>query len=220
MRARTLPPRQKQLWTAFTWAFAVLAICATPSLAQEAGQTGVDRIEEDWELVVGEPDPDSNAPQVTCFMSPTGGDDALYATFELNYQSSPSFVAGGMQLQTWSWETSLSTHKFPNAAQMRENNETVTWTQRMKLNGCTLTFEIDNGHSTTWGDFGGQEYLRASAESCVGNLAGYSPATSVANSGVSFASNRVVKLVLKRVRYYSQNQLLYEDTTEQTAWER
>ncbi len=212
--------RSRQLFLpvlSLTFVWAALGI-PTFSHGQEGGS--INRIEEDWELVVGEPDASSNAPQVTCMMSPTDGDDALYATFELNYQSSPEFVAGGMQLQTWNWETSLSTHKFPNGAQMNTDNETVTWTQRMDLNGCTLQYEVLNGNSTTWGNFGGQGYLRATADSCVGSLSGYSPATSVANSGVSFASNRVVKLILKEVRYYANGQLVHTDTADRVAWER
>ncbi len=207
-------------WTQkiFCLTLALLAAVAMPGVSH--GQGSVDRIEEDWELIVGEPDAGTNAPQVTCMMSPTDGDDALYATFELNYQSSPDFVAGGMQLQTWNYEYSLCTHKFPDGAQMSSENETVTWTQRMELEQCTLRFEILNGNSATWGNFGGQGYLRANADSCYGSLSGYSPATSVANSGVSYAANRVVKLVLKEVRYYSGSQLLYTDSTDRIAWER
>lgn len=213
MRNRQL--RRYRPHGAFT--FAMMAVFVLPALCS-AQQ--VDRIEEDWELIVGEPDSATNAPQVTCMMSPSNSAGEFYATFELNYQSSPEFVPGGMQLQTWNYECPISTHKFPNGAQMSAYNETVTWTQRMSLSVCSLTFEVLGGSSTTWGNFGGQGYLRANAESCFGSLGGYNPATSVANSGVSYASNRVVRLALKEVRYYSGSQLVYTDTTERVAWER
>ena len=171
------------------------------------------RVEEDWELVVGEPEPNLVAPQVTCVMSPIQSLDGLYLLFDVNHQNHPDFVAGGVQLQVWNGDSALLERKFPNTLAMAQPGETVAWTQVMAISGGNLLVEIINGRSATWGTFGDQGYLRAAVASTVANLNGYSPAFSVANSGVGYASNRVTLLVLKRVRYYTEAGILVEDVT-------
>jgi hypothetical protein len=163
----------------------------------------ITRVEEDWELIVGTPDPNTDGPQLTCSIAPVAGDDALYASFELNHRSLPSFTRGGMQLQVWSNEYNLANNPFPHDDMLDNFGEAVTWTMVMKLSGENVTFEVRNGNSTTWGSFGGQGYLRSTHATDAENLNAYSPDDSVVNSGVSFASNRVQLLTLKRVRYFT-----------------
>lgn len=158
------------------------------------------RVEEDWELVVAVPDPNSDAPQVSCLISPVGNTESVHAAFEMNYQSMPEFVAGGLQLQIWNNEEPLASRKFPNGAVMQTEGETVRWTQSMSLEGGLLTFEITGGSSSTWGAFGGQGYLKATVATSLENLNGYSPSVSTAGSGVGYAANRVESLKLRRVR--------------------
>ena len=171
------------------------------------------RVEEDWEMVVGEPDPGRDAPQVTCVISPLGNVGSLYATFELNQQGLPTFTAGGLQLQIWDGEAPLSDRGFPNNAMLAQPGETVRWTQCMEVDDGSLNFEITNGTSTTWGNFGGQGYLKASINTTLTSLDAYDPAVSVEHSGVGYAANRVQSLVLKRVRVYTSTGEQMEDTT-------
>jgi hypothetical protein len=174
-----------------------------PAHAQSS--VSVTEVQEDWELVVDTPDPNSSGPQVTCSIAPHTDDDSHYAAFELNHRTLPEFERGGMQLQVWSGAYNLSNNPFPQNQAMSTAGETVTWTMSMKLNGENLTFEVLDGDSTTWGKFGGQGYMRSS-QLCDGeNLNGYTPEDSIQNSGVGFASNRVHSLTLKRVRYYLSN---------------
>jgi hypothetical protein len=107
----------------------------------------------------------------------------------------------------------LSDRRFPNGAVLSQPGETVRWTLSMQLADGLLTFEVINGTSATWGNFGGQGYLKASVASTLDSLAGYSPAVSVQHSGVSYAANRVQSLVLKRVRYYTASGEQTEDGT-------
>lgn len=174
-------------------------------------------IEEDWELVVKSPDPNSTAPQVSCTISPLSHVDSLHATFELNHQSQPAFTSGGLQLQIWNDEQPLSSRKFPNSSVLSTDNETVRWTQVLRLEDGTLTFEITNGTSMTWGSFGGEGYLKASLTTNFENLNGYDPEVSVRNSGVAYAGNRVATLVLKRVRATLATGEVIEDTTQRVA---
>lgn len=175
------------------------------------------RVEEDWELTVGTPDPDLDAPQVMCVISPVGNVNSAYAAFEVNAQSLPIFTPGGLQLQTWVGEAALGDRRFPNGCVMTTPGEVVRWTQTMQLSGGQLTFEITNGSSTTWGSFGGQGYLKSTVYTWLSNLNTYDPAVSVKHSGVAYAGNRVQLLVLKRVRAITADGEQVEDTTERVV---
>lgn len=174
-------------------------------------------IEEDWELVVASPDANSTAPQVSCTISPLSHVSSLHAAFELNHQSQPEFTAGGLQLQVWNDEQPLSSRKFPTSGVLDTDNEVIRWTQSLTLEDGTLTFEITDGTSTTWSNFGGQGYLKASLTTNLENLNGYDPDISVENSGVAYAGNRVTKLVLKRVRATLASGEVIEDTTQRVV---
>jgi hypothetical protein len=202
---------------AHRWPFrvllAILFLLAWAGTAWAQSPPDIVRVEEDWELVLGTPDADTDAPQVTCAVSPLGNLESWHAALELNQQSLPTFAPGGVQLQIWEGEVPLSDRRFPNGAVLAQPGETVHWTQSMQLSEGNLTFEVINGSSTTWGPFGGQGYLKASVATTLSSLNGYSPAVSVENSRVGYAANRVQSLVLKRVRYYTSTGQQIEDTT-------
>lgn len=198
-----LRPCRRGWWLSHL-AIAVVAVTssvvgASPALAQTSPQ--VVQVEEDWELVIQNPDSGNVAPQVTCTISPNLQLNTLYATFELNHKTVPEFAAGGVHLQLWSNDYNLSRKSHSSAAVLATANEVVSWTSRMQLQGNALTFAIVNGHSTTWGDFGGGTTLTASYGTSLKNLNAYSCQKSVENSGIGYASNRVTSLALKCVRY-------------------
>lgn len=180
----------------------LLAAAPAETVAEDLS-TQVVRVEEDWELDVATPDANTDAPQVSCVISPVGNVDSVHAAFEVNYQSMPEFIPGGLQLQLWNNEEPLASRKYPGASVMNLPGETVRWTQSVQLAGGLLTFEITQGSSTTWGNFGGQGYLRASVASSLSSLNGYNPAVSISNSGVGYAANRVGSLVLRKVRLFT-----------------
>lgn len=198
------------------WLLALAVLGVASNIAW--GQTPtIVRVEEDWEMVVATPDMGSDSPQVTCVISPSGNVDSLYAAFELNHRSLPSYAPGGLQLQVWNGETALVAHSGPNGALLNTSGERVTWTQGMTVSGGSVVFEIRNGASSTWGTFGGWGYLQAVASAGVSNLNGYQPDVSVKNSGVGFAGNRVQSLVLKQVRYFTSDGQRLVDTTVRTV---
>jgi hypothetical protein len=96
---------------------------------------------------------------------------------------------------------------------MATRDEVVCWTQSMRLHGESLTFEIKDGTSTTWGEFGGEHGLKSTRDTELANLNGYDPDVSVANSGTGYASNRVASLTLKRVRITFDNGDVVVDET-------
>jgi len=199
------------------WRLKVLLFClivfGSVGLAVAQTSPHVVQVEERWELVVGAPDPDSSGPQVTTVISPVDDVAGVYAALDLNHHSLPEFTPGGLQLQLWNNELPLAYRQFPAPAVMAAAGEHVEWTQSIKLDEGKLTFEIREGHSTSWGNFGGQGYLKASVCTGLENLDQYDPAVSVANSGVGYAANRVQSLVLKGVRLTFSTGDVLEDHT-------
>ena len=186
---------------------------------QVASADDVVRVEEDWELVVGQPDPATNAPQLTCVFSPIAEVNTAYAAFDINHHSQPSYKAGGLQLQVWSNNTPLLSDNDPDGETLSTTGETITWTQSMELSAGALTVAITKGSSDTWGTFGGGGKLKATVGTSLTNLNGYSPDVSVANSGIGFASNRVQSLRIKCVRYYKANGQAFQDSTVRNVYD-
>lgn len=188
----------------------VLAVAWVGAASAQTTATIV-RVEEDWEVVIGTPDPTTSGPQVICTISPVGNVDSFHATLELNHHDIPTFAPGGVQFEIWQGDVALNERKFPNRSLLDVPGETITWTQAMELSEGELYFEIINGNSETWGAFGGQGYLKGSVETTLTSLNYYDPEVSIVNSGVSYAGNRVRSLLLKKVRVYLSTGEMYED---------
>lgn len=158
------------------------------------------RVEEDWQLVVGEPDANSCGPQVACTMSPFSHIDDTYFTLEINHRSVPYWSPGGITLHQWFGEGQVQSMERPDRSVMQSNDETVTWTQVLYVTGGNLVFKIEDGTSSTWGPFGYTGNLKLHANWGSDNINEYTPDVSVSRSGVAFASNRVKSLKILRIR--------------------
>src|SRR3954447_12729726 len=77
----------------------VLVSLGTAS-AQSTPQV-IDKVEEDWRLVVATPRLVSVGPQITTCMSPVSNHSTAFVALDLNYREYPSFAPGGMQIQIW-----------------------------------------------------------------------------------------------------------------------
>lgn len=188
-----------------------------PASAEETGGKVI-AIEEDWELVLKEPDEETEAPQVTCILAPSNSDNDVFAAFNLNHKSYPAYDAGGLHLQLWDDDRPLGSATFASDALLKTNNEVIRWTSRMRLDDGKLYFEIVSGSSTTWGDFGSAGTLQVSFATEAENLNQYDPQTSVANSGVGYAGNRVASLKLKAVRKAMHSGDVVEDNSLRTVY--
>lgn len=196
----------------FTAALMLAVFLAARADGDGSGQA-IDRVEEDWQLVVAQPDIEAVGPQITTSMSPVADGSSPFVAFDLNYSEYPSFQAGGMQLQVWSGNELLDTSS-EGTAQFNTPGETVTWTQRMSLSNGSIEYQVLNGQSTTWGQFGQSGgNLSVDFASSLADLSGYSPDTSKANSGATWQSNHVTSLTLMQVRYYSNGSLVKIDAT-------
>jgi len=172
-----------------------------------------DRIEEDWQVVLGTPATETNCPQLLTSMSPTGSATDPYGVFKLNYRDRPSYQAGGLSLQVWQ-DKQFQSNSDQGTAQCTTANETVTWTQRMSLSGGSLNYKVLSGNSTTWGQFGvNATDLAVNTSSSLSDLSGYTPAKSVEKAGATYGADRVASMTLLQVRYYQGSTLLSTDTT-------
>jgi len=190
----------------------VLILVGAWAALPPAAQAQVIRVEEDWELVVSDPDPNVDSPQITCTISPVGNIAGWHAAFDLNQRSFVEFNPGGLQLQLWNGEVPVSQVTASSGGLLATPGERVSWTQSLQITGDYLVFRIAGGNSMTWGDFGGSS-LQIALPAGLSSLDGYDPRVSVQNSGIGYAANRVQSLVLKRVRYYTASGESWEDNT-------
>ena len=183
-----------------------LVVAADPEVAT------VVRVEEDWKLVLTEPDNIAESPQFHTIMAPSVRLDYVCLQSTWNYHESPDYTPGGLQLQAWRGDDCVFAEGYLTSQLLSTQGETITWTQALSTDGPFLRFEILNGNSTTWGSFGGST-MRLVGTIHVPSLNGYTPELSVENSGVTYGANRVVVLAITGVRYYGTEGLLYEDYT-------
>lgn len=177
----------------------------------------ITRIEEDWILLIGNPDPTNQAPLIKTVMSAQADLLGYCAFYDINYEmqgTPPKFVPGGFGIEMWNpQQTWPNTVYYPSNAQLKTANEKITWTQRLDLSKGSLSFSIWNGSSTTWGSASGQNMV-VSMTCPLADLSGYTTSLSVAESGPTWWLDRVSSMTIKAVRYYdSTGKLTKTDST-------
>lgn len=177
------------------------------------------RVEEDWELVLNVPDDNVQSPQFHTIMSPNGDLDSYFGQVLWNYWEEPEFRPGGLQLQGWDGDY-LARKKSFDLGPLSTNAETVTWTQALEIDGPqdTLYFGVSGGQSSTWGYFGGSD-VRIGKHWSIESLNSYNTDSSVANSCVTYGSNRVDRVRILQVRRYAAGGAVYVDATPRTVFE-
>lgn len=177
-----------------------LAFSASYFFAEAAlAQSDIVQIEEHWELVIGEPDSSVSAPQAAMVMSPHSDLDGQFFLFTINHRSAPSYEAGGLQVQLWNGDEVVDTESWGSSV-LDQANDTVAWVERLSVADGSLTFEVLDGSSDSWGGFGG-ESLSIVVPTDLESLNGYRPAISLGESQVGYAGNRVQRLLLKKLRW-------------------
>ena len=180
-----------------------------------AGQPGsVVRVEEDWILIVNQPDQNVAAPQLSSQMA-QDGTGSIFCNLHLNSRDFPKYGAGGLQVQIWSGRSNVASKTWDTSAVMNTPNEVVTWTQYLDVNKGPMTFGISAASSETWGDFSGQQI---GVPTNVVSLDNYTVDYSVANSGITFGANRVSYLAVAAVRIYYQDGSVQTDSIERIVY--
>lgn len=205
-------------WTITTLGLGLSALLIQPEIATSSGQGAepVIRIEEDWQLVLNEPNDDVDSPQFHTVMSPQEDLDSYYVQVIWNYRESPEFVSGGVQLHSYNGDTQLR-RRTVERRQLSTTAETITWTQALTLEASWVTFEVINGQSTTWGTFGRD--MNIPLDASLDDLSTYSTDASVQNACVTYGSNRVDQLVITQVRRYGPSGLVSVDNVPKIVFQ-
>ena len=102
-------------------------------------------------------------------------------------------------MQCWDGDTLMHTRNYHNGDILSYDNETITWVNKLSIDDGKLTFDVDDGTSTTWGNFGNEGYLIMRTNYEMTRLNEYRPSISLSESGITFAGNRVSSLVLTKL---------------------
>lgn len=197
-----------------------LIVLAGPGVlrAQDPAAGPVTRVEEDWVLLVDQPNGAIYSPQFHTVMSPFKHMESFYFQVTWNYRELPDFMPGGFQVQSWNGDASLDQQNV-NSAELSRSAELIFWTQVLETNGTQFAFSVEDGISATWGAFGHPDTTIVH-NGAVTDLNAYSPSTSATNSWITFGQNRVKLLKIIAVRYYGNNGLIRQDTAGYTIYRR
>jgi len=189
-------------------AAAMLTLCSLPAANSNepalAGEPWV-RVEEDWELVVNEPDELVHCPQLTIYLTPDVNRSDMYFQLQLNHAAEASFSGGGFRVSALQNEWSVDEARSQTRALLNVNNDVVRWTSVMAVHNGEVLYAIKDGSCQAWGAFGGPEYLLRMPAEGLQDLSRYTPVQSAEDVDVGFGSNRVRSLILKRVRAYRED---------------
>jgi hypothetical protein len=203
-------------------ALAMLLAQASTLLAQ--APPGTMAIEQDWlvELYTV-----SDPHRVTCPQFITGFAipmvPALFQT-TWNHRDVPDVEEGGIQLQAYSWNNLLDDREVltpPWREKLSEQDERVTWVQRLHISDLDYVFTVRDIVGTTWGTIPGPYSVRRRFLIWAPPLELYSFEEIRRNSAVTVGSNRFKKLSVTRTRFYDINgNLLATDPVEKILFEQ
>lgn len=170
-----------------------------------AGSPSVWKVEEDWEMVINEPEDNSNSPQVTFFVTPSTEWDTTYFQLQMNYEADEVYSAGGFHVAAVRGEEILDEARSHNQSLLTVNGDVIQWTTVTAVVNNKLLFAVKDGHCASWGNFGGPDYLVEMPAQSTHDLSQYSYAQSIESVDIGFGSNRVSSVKLRRVRLFNDN---------------
>jgi hypothetical protein len=191
--------------------FLVICVALLLNVQIAFGQFTVEQVEEDWQLTIGEPDPEIDAPQVSASMIPFASNLDLHLQVNLNHAVKPEFASGGIQMRIMAdGDLYQQVHKRAGE-KLAEDSEVVRWTTLVQKQPAGYIFGISTGTSVSWGAFGGDYHFVFIPNSMApGGLGGYAHERSLEHSGVQYAGNRVQSLRLLRTRITYSDGLVVE----------
>ena len=169
----------------------------------DAQESEIYRIEEDWQLVLNEPDAVNVSPQITFFTSPCVNADDCYFQLQMNYAADDGFFKGGFHVSAVDHEQVVDEERSSTQTVLSKDGDTVRWTNVMAvISNSKVMFAIKNGHGQDWGEFGGPDYLVELKGHPTTDLSEYHPNQSIESVDIGFGANRVASLTLVEVRAY------------------
>lgn len=171
-------------------------------------------VEEHWELVLGDPDPLTNSPQVSFFVFPDSRDDSRYFELQMNYAADPggeadAYSGGGFRVTSVVDGIPHQHRRSESHQRWTSDQDRIRWTSVVAAYDDQWRFAIKNGSGDDWGNFGGPEYLVELPAASDSGLAFYHPKVSVSNVDIGFGKNRVQSIRLRGVT------VVYRDGTRQ-----
>src|SRR5205823_11444659 len=131
----------RRLWTVSAAIATVGVLMGAAFAAAGWRDRSVVRVEEDWQLILGEPNSRIASPQISSQMAQSP-DAALFCNVHLNARDIPRYGEGGMQLQVWRNADNVANKTSESLAVMETPNEVVTWTQYLTGSGEKMQFGI------------------------------------------------------------------------------
>lgn len=176
----------------------------------------IHKVEEDWELVIADPDPTFNIPQIVTVFGPTNAFFDTHTVFELNHGTLPDFGEGGMQLQVWHGNYLVGYQHQQAPTELNTVNELVKYTTVTEIHGNYLDMSVENGTSTTYGVFGANNSLKVRLYTFRNDLNPYEINNSINHSRVTFGANRVSYFKRTAIRCYVENGDLFAQSVADT----
>lgn len=186
------------LWSSFT-----------PSILSADDRKAIYYVEENWELTLGDPDPEINSPQVSFFVFPNRDDESRYFELQLNYAADATYSSGGFRVTAAVNGKAIDHERGGHFQNWSASDDCIRWTTVMAVKDSRYLFAIKNGESSDWGTFGGPEFLVEMPHENGDGLMRYHPDTSLANVDIGFGANRVRSIYLKSIR------VVFEDGSDQ-----
>ncbi|WP_372721502.1 hypothetical protein [Novipirellula sp.] len=179
----------------------ILTLAVAPAADCSAEDVAIFKIEEDWEMVLNEPDPINHSPQVTFFTTPTD-DPSRYFQLQLNHAVDAQFSGGGFHVAAVENDHILDEARSETRVALSSDGDHVRWTSILATVEDQTLFAIKNGHASQWGDFGGPDFLvRMNSDASLG-LSQYHPQKSLDAVDIGFGANRVASITLLEVRVF------------------
>lgn len=197
---KALKMHKRRFKVGLGWAVVIGFASALGTLANASEPWG--RIEEDWELQLQQPDPATNSPQLSIYLTPDAEQPSHYFQLQLNHAADANFSGGGFRVSAARNDEVIDEARSESRVILNHPEETIRWTNVMASMNGEILFAIKNGTSVSWGEFGGPEYLLRIPAEEISDLRRYTPRRSAADVDVGFGKNRVQALKLLRVRAY------------------
>jgi hypothetical protein len=183
-----------------------LGLCGNlPGQKSLAAEPTVYKVEEDWELVVNQPDASSNSPQITFFTSPSHLLEDSYFQLQMNYHAADDYSSGGFHVASVSDDQTVDDARSMTRKNLATNDDLIRWTSVMAVIDNRALFAVRDGHGREWGSFGGPDYLVRMVPSPVPDLSNYRYQESMKSVDIGFGRNRVSRITLKAVRLFYTN---------------
>ena len=173
-----------------------------------AADAVVYKVEEDWEMVINEPDVANNSPQVTFFTSPSYESEDSYFQLQMNYHADEEYSSGGFHVAAVDGGSILDEARSVTRKTFATDDDRIRWTSVMAVINDRALFAVRDGYGQEWGDFGGPDYLVRMVPSPVPDLSKYHHQQSLDSVDIGFGKNRVSGITLKAVRlFYTDGQV-------------